>query len=194
MYIAVVATEPYSDAHINPAISISLAIARKFPQADVPTYILAQMIGAMLGASTAWLVYRNHFEATDDGDSKKAVSCTAPAIKNTFSILIREIIGTFGLIFTILHFTDTSFNNEQTIIGLGSLGALPVAFFVWPISLSLGGTTRYAITPARDLGPRIANALLPIKNKAASDKSCDCPRCKPYYWRFISSIFNVGVM
>jgi glycerol uptake facilitator protein len=169
VYVAVVVTGPYSGAHINPAVSIGLAIAGKFPWESVPTYILAQMIGAMIGASTVWLMYKDHFDATEDGDSKKAVFCTAPAIRNIFSNLFSEIIGTFVLIFTILYFTNATINDTQTIIGLGSLGAVPVAFLVWAIGLSLGGTTGYAINPARDLGPRIIHAILPIKDKASND-------------------------
>ena len=127
------------------------------------------MIGAMLGALTVWLVYKDHFDATKDGYSKKAVFCTAPAIRNLLSNLFSEIVGTFVLIFTILYFTNASIDETQTVIGLGSLGALPVAFLVWAIGLSLGGTTGYAINPARDLGPRIMHAILHIKNKASSD-------------------------
>lgn len=169
VYVAVVVTGPYSGAHINPAVSIGLAIAGKFPWESVPTYILAQMIGAMLGASTVWLMYKDHFDATKDGDSKKAVFCTAPAIRNLFSNLFCEIVGTFVLIFTILYFTNASIDDTQTMIGLGSLGALPVAFLVWAIGLSLGGTTGYAINPARDLGPRMMHAILPIKDKSPND-------------------------
>jgi glycerol uptake facilitator protein len=169
VYVAVVVVEPYSGAHINPAVSIGLAVAEKFPWESVPAYILAQMIGAMLGASTVWLVYKNHFDATKDGDSKKAVFCTAPAIRNLFFNLFSEIVGTFVLLFTILYFTNASTNDAQSVIGLGSLGALPVAFLVWAIGLSLGGTTGYAINPARDLGPRIMHAILPIKDKASND-------------------------
>lgn len=171
VYVAVVIAGPYSGAHINPAVSISLAVAGKFPWGDVPMYILAQMIGAMIGASTVWLLYKNHFDATEDGDSKKAVFCTAPAIRHDFSNFFSEALGTFVLIFTILYFTNATINDTETVIGLGSLGALPVAFLVWSIGLSLGGTTGYAINPARDLGPRIIHALLPLKNKASSDWS-----------------------
>ncbi len=171
VYVAVVVTGPYSGAHINPAVSIGLAIAGKFPWESVPTYILAQMIGAMTGAALVWLFYKNHFDATEDADSKKAVFCTAPAIRNLFFNLFSETLGTFVLIFTILYFTNASMNDTQTVIGLGSLGALPVAFLVWAIGLSLGGTTGYAINPARDLGPRIMHAILPIKNKAPNDWS-----------------------
>ncbi|MEW4923693.1 MIP/aquaporin family protein [Algibacter sp. 2305UL17-15] len=171
VYVGVVIAGPYSGAHINPAVSVSLAVAGKFPWNDVPMYVLAQMIGAMLGASTVWLVYKNHFDVTEDADSKKAVFCTAPAIRHAFSNFFSEAMGTFVLIFTILYFTNATINDTDTVIGLGSLGALPVAFLVWSIGLSLGGTTGYAINPARDLGPRIMHAILPIKNKTSSDWS-----------------------
>tara|TARA_R110002111_G_scaffold68080_5_gene110660 strand:- start:3791 stop:4519 length:729 start_codon:yes stop_codon:yes gene_type:complete len=171
VYVAVVIAGPYSGAHINPAVTVALAIAGKFPWADVPMYVLAQMIGAMIGSSAVWVTYKSHFEETEDADSKKAVFCTAPAIRNTFSNFFSEMIGTFVLIFTIFYFTNASITDTETMIGLGSLGALPVAFLVWSIGLSLGGTTGYAINPARDLGPRIMHAILPIKNKAKSDWS-----------------------
>ena len=171
VYVAVVVAGPHSGAHINPAVSIGLAVAGKFPWASVPLYILGQMIGAMLGASTVWVFYKHHFDATKDGDSKKAVFCTAPAIRNTFSNFFSEFIGTFILIFTILYFTEAMITDTNAIVGLGSLGALPVAFLVWAIGLSLGGTTGYAINPARDLGPRIMHAILPIKDKASNDWS-----------------------
>jgi glycerol uptake facilitator protein len=169
VYVAVVIAGPHSGAHINPAVSIGLAVAGKFPWGDVPLYILAQMLGAMLGASTVWVFYKNHFDTTEEAESKKAVFCTAPAIRNTFSNFFSEALGTFVLIFTILGFTNATINDTEVIVGLGSLGALPVAFLVWSIGLSLGGTTGYAINPARDLGPRIMHAILPIKNKALSD-------------------------
>ncbi len=171
VYVAVVIAGPYSGAHINPAVTVAVAIAGKFPWADVPMYILAQMIGAMIGSSAVWVTYKSHFEETEDADSKKAVFCTAPAIRNTFSNFFSEMIGTFVLIFSIFYFTNASITDTETMIGLGSLGALPVAFLVWSIGLSLGGTTGYAINPARDLGPRIMHAILPIKNKAKSDWS-----------------------
>jgi len=171
VYVAVVIAGPYSGAHINPAVTVAVAIAGKFPWADVPMYVLAQMIGAMIGSSAVWVTYKSHFEETEDADSKKAVFCTAPAIRNTFSNFFSEMIGAFVLIFTIFYFTNASITDTETMIGLGSLGALPVAFLVWSIGLSLGGTTGYAINPARDLGPRIMHAILPIKNKAKSDWS-----------------------
>ncbi|NNC49174.1 MAG: aquaporin family protein [Flaviramulus sp.] len=169
VYVAVVIAGPYSGAHINPAVSIGLAVAGKFPWEDVPLYVLAQMTGAMFGAILVWVFYKNHFNATEDADSKKAVFCTTPAVRDTFSNFFSEALGTFVLIFTILYFTNATINETETVIGLGSLGALPVAFLVWSIGLSLGGTTGYAINPARDLGPRIMHSLLPIKNKASGD-------------------------
>lgn len=171
VYVAVIIAGPYSGAHINPAVTVALAVAGKFPWSDVPLYVFAQMIGAMIGSTTVWLTYKNHFDETEDAASKKAVFCTSPAIRNTFSNFFSEAIGTFVLLFTIFYFTDATINDTETIIGLGSLGALPVALLVWSIGLSLGGTTGYAINPARDLGPRIMHAILPIKNKAKSDWS-----------------------
>jgi glycerol uptake facilitator protein len=166
VYVGVVITSPYSGAHLNPAVSIGLAVAGKFPWKEVPTYIFAQLIGAMLGSFFVWLMYRDHFSVTEDGATKKAIFCTTPAIKNTFSNLLSEVLGTFVLVFSVLYFSDASLTETQTTIGLGSLGALPVALVVWAIGPSLGGTTGYAINPARDFGPRIIHALLPIKNKA----------------------------
>ena len=171
VYVAVVIAGPHSGAHINPAVTLALAIAGSFPWEDVPLFITAQMIGAMLGSTLVWITYKNHFDDTEDADSKKAVFCTAPAIRNTFFNFFSEMLGTFVLLFTIFYFTDATINETETVVGLGSLGALPVAFLVWSIGLSLGGTTGYAINPARDLGPRIMHALLPIKNKANSDWS-----------------------
>ncbi|TPN87006.1 MIP/aquaporin family protein [Aquimarina algicola] len=171
VYVGVVIAGPYSGAHLNPAVTIALAIAGKFPWSSVPIYVLGEFIGAMLGAILVWLVYKNHLDETEDPILKRAVFCTDPAIRNPLSNLISEIIGTFFLVFTILYFTSASFdyNQEETILGLGSIGAIPVAFLVWAIGLSLGGTTGYAINPARDLGPRIIHALLPIKNKASNN-------------------------
>ncbi|WP_420320516.1 MIP/aquaporin family protein [Flagellimonas sp.] len=165
VYTGVVVAGPYSGAHMNPAVTIGLAIAGEFPIFDVPSYILAQFIGAMLGAFCVWLVNRPQFATTEDGNTKRGVFCTAPAISNTFANILSEALGTFVLVFAVLYFTDAVSTKDNTIIGLGSLGALPVAIIVWSIGLSLGGTTGYAINPARDLGPRIVHALLPIKNK-----------------------------
>ncbi|WP_117880180.1 MIP/aquaporin family protein [Aureibaculum luteum] len=169
VFVGVVVAGPYSGAHLNPAVSIGLAVAGKFEWNLIPLYALGQFIGAMLGAVGVWLIYKDHFDVTEDGEAKRAIFCTAPAIRNPKSNIISEIIGTFVLVFVVLYFTNASLTETETPIGLGSLGALPVAFLVWVIGLSLGGTTGYAINPARDLGPRIIHAILPIKNKASND-------------------------
>lgn len=169
VYVGVAVAAPYSGAHLNPAITIGLAVAEKFEWALVPSYILAQFIGAMLGALIVWLFYKDHFDATEDQDTKKAVFCTSPAIRNPINNLFSEVVGTFTLVFVVLYFTNATITDTETVIGLGSLGALPVAFLVWGIGLSLGGTTGYAINPARDLGPRIMHAIMPIKGKGGSD-------------------------
>jgi glycerol uptake facilitator protein len=169
VFVGVVIAGPYSGAHLNPAVSVGLAIAGKFEWDKVPVYILAQLLGAMLGAFLTWLIYRDHFNSTTDPDTQLAVFSTGPAIRNTIFNLLSEIIGTFVLIFVVFYFTEAEIKTQKTPIGLGSLGALPVAFLVWAIGLSLGGTTGYAINPARDLGPRIVHALLPIKHKGSSN-------------------------
>ncbi len=169
VFIGVVVAGPYSGAHINPAVTISLAVAGSFEWTEVPSYILAQLLGAMIGATLVWLVYKDHFDITKDKNLKLAVFSTAPAIRNYGSNLFSEVLGTFVLIFTILFFTDASMTTSQEIIGLGSLGALPVSLLVWAIGLALGGTTGYAINPARDLGPRLIHAIMPIKDKGDSD-------------------------
>lgn len=168
VYTGVVVAGPHSGAHINPAVTIGLAAAGEFPWSEAPGYILAQFIGAMFAAFCVWLVNKEHFDATEDGGAKRGVFCTAPAIPNTFTNLFSEVLGTFVLVFSVLYFTDAMLSTNDVIIGLGSLGALPVALIVWGIGLSLGGTTGYAINPARDLGPRIVHALVPIKNKGSN--------------------------
>ncbi|SHM54336.1 glycerol uptake facilitator protein [Cyclobacterium lianum] len=170
VFIGVVVAGPYSGAHLNPAVTVGLAVAGDFAWALVPKYIVAQVLGAMFGSGIAWLVYKDHFDATDDPDLKFAPFGTAPAIRNLSSNLFSEIVGTSVLIIVILYSTGPMLHDEAgTPIGLGSLGALPVAFLVWVIGLSLGGTTGYAINPARDLGPRIMHQILPIKGKGPSD-------------------------
>ncbi|KAB7528917.1 MIP family channel protein [Flagellimonas olearia] len=173
VFIGVVVAGPYSGAHLNPAVSIGLAMAGKFSWELVPTYITSQMIGAMLGSFVVWAMYRNHYRQTDDADAKRATFCTAPAIRDWSSNLLSEIIGTFCLIFVIFYFSDPLLGegNAKTPIGMGSLGAVPVSLLVFVIGLALGGTTGYAINPARDLGPRLIHTLLPIRKKDGSDWS-----------------------
>lgn len=171
VFVGVTVAGPYSGAHLNWAVTIANLALGKLDLATSLSYMAAQLLGAMAGAFTVWLVYKDHFSQTEDPGAKQAVFCTAPAIRNLPINLISEMVGTLVLIFTILHFTDASLGaaDESTPIGLGSIGAIPVAFLVWVIGLSLGGTTGYAINPARDLGPRIMHAILPIRNKAPFD-------------------------
>lgn len=170
VFVGVVVAGPYSGAHLNPIVTLALAIGKGFAWEKVPFYVLAQLSGAMAGSFLVWLIYKDHFDATDDKGLKAACFATSPAIRNFKSNLLSEIVGTFVLIFVIFYFTDASLGTKQvTSIGLGSLGAIPVAFLVWVIGLGLGGTTGYAINPARDLGPRIIHALIPMKGKGGSD-------------------------
>lgn len=173
VYVGVLVAGPYSGAHINPAVTISLAIAGVFSWSQVPTYIFAQFLGAMLGTFVVWIMYRDHYKISNDKNGIMATFCTAPAIRNLPVNLISEIVGTFVLLFAVFYIVSPELTIEQQNVnfGLGSIGAIPVAFIVWAIGLSLGGTTGYAINPARDLGPRIVHALLPMKNKRDSDWS-----------------------
>ncbi|MGV3640936.1 MAG: MIP/aquaporin family protein [Adhaeribacter sp.] len=169
VFAGVVIAGPYSGAHLNPAVTLGLALAEKFDWEQVPLFIAAQLLGAMLGAFLVWLVYKPHFDLTEDGATQLAVFSTGPAIRQPVANLFSEAVGTFVLIFVIFYFTTPEMGTEKTPIGMGALGAIPVAFLVWAIGLSLGGTTGYAINPARDLGPRIMHALLPMRNKCHSD-------------------------
>ncbi len=189
VFVGVVIASPFSGAHLNPAVTLGLAIAGKFAWSKVVIYIIAQIIGSILGASLVWIVYRDHFNSTADPDTQLAVFSTSPAIKNSVFNLFSEIIGTFVLIFVLFYFTNAELGDQKTPIGLGSLGALPVAFLVWAIGLSLGGTTGYAINPARDFGPRIAHAFLPIKDKGNSNwKYAWIPIVGPFIGAIIAAL------
>ncbi len=161
VFVAVFVAGSSSGAHINPAVTIGLAVAGKFPWDQVFGYISMQMIGAFTGSWITYLHFLPHFSATDDPDKKLGIFCTGPAIKSTWNNLLSEIIGTFILVFAVFYLVSGE--------GLGSLNALPVSFLVLGIGLSLGGTTGYAINPARDLGPRIFHALAPISGKRESN-------------------------
>lgn len=169
VYVGVVFAAPYSGAHLNPAVTIGLALAGQFAWNRVAGFILAQIGGAMLGSFLVWLMYKDHFDNTEDPALKLIIFSTKPAIKNPVMNVLSEAIGTFVLMFIIFYFTNAEIVKDKTPIGLGSLGAIPVAFLVWAIGLSLGGTTGYAISPSRDLGPRIMHWILPIKGKGSSD-------------------------
>jgi glycerol uptake facilitator protein len=162
VFIGVYCSAASSKAHLNPAVTIAFAVLGKFPWASVPIYIAAQMLGAMAGSLTAWLCFRPHFSATADANAKLAVFCTAPAIRSYRDNLVTETIATFVLIIGILFIASPSST-------LGALDALPVSLLVLGIGLGPGGPTGYAINPARDLGPRIMHALLPVPGKRDAD-------------------------
>ena len=156
---------PYTGAHLNPAVTIGLASAGKFSWALVAPYILSQLIGAFLAAVAIYYFYKDHFDLTEDPDTKLGVFATIPAIENMKRNFLSEVIGTFVLVLVILFMSGKGNTAE---VGLGSIGALPVSLLVIVIGMSLGGTTGYAINPVRDFGPRLAHSLLPIKGKGSS--------------------------
>jgi len=172
VFVAVAAVARISGAHLNPAVSVGLAAVGAFPWAEVPVYIVAQMLGAFAGAVIVWLAYLPHWQETPDGELKRAIFCTAPAMRQGAANFLCEVIGTFVLLFGVLTMKssfEVVLTGSVVPLDLGALSALPVALLVWAIGLSLGGPTGYAINPARDLGPRLAHALLPIPGKAGND-------------------------
>lgn len=163
-----------SGAHLNPALTLAKLAIGDMSTADTIGYVVAQFAGAIVGAVLVYLFYRLHFAATESADDKLACFCNAPAIEGNAQALFCEIIGTFVLVFTILQFeapklTGISGGTEPPTMGLGSVGLIPVALLVFGIGMSLGGTTGYAINPARDLGPRLAHFFLPIPGKRDSN-------------------------
>ena len=175
VFSGVVVSGPISGAHLNPAVTFGLLLNGAVAVDLAIVYVIAQFVGAFLGAVLVFLHYYPHWAATEDADLKLAVFSTGPAIRSTTWNLVSEIIGTFVLVFVILTFAinPAQMGEGTTVqpVGLGAVGALPVAFLVLVIGLALGGTTGYAINPARDLGPRIAHFLLPIPGKRDSDWS-----------------------
>ena len=166
--IAVYSVGSVSGAHLNPAVTIGLATIGTFPWSSVPGYIAAQVAGGFLGAVVVWLAYLPHWEATTDPAAKLAVFSTGPAIRKPMANLVTEIIGTFVLVLGILAVLSPA-NLTQGSDWSRGLGPLLVGAIVWSIGISLGGPTGYAINPARDLGPRIAHAVLPLPAKGGSD-------------------------
>ena len=168
VFVAVFISTQYSGAHLNPAVTIGLAVAKKFSWSLVPQYLISQLTGAMFGSWLAYLTYIDHYRETKDEDTVRSTFCTGPSIKNYKNNLFSEVIGTFVLVFGVLFIVGPNINIDGYNVenfGLGSLDALPVGILVWVIGLALGGTTGYAINPARDLGPRIVHQLIPRKNK-----------------------------
>lgn len=174
VFTAVLCVAEFSGAHLNPAVTIGLAVGAGFEWNLVAGYIVAQMAGAIFGATVVYLFYMPHYEVTDDADAKLATFCTFPAIRKPPHNLFCEVVGTFVLVYAALRMSDPVFalpDVAEVKIGLGSVGALPIGLIVFAIGLSLGGTTGYAINPARDLGPRIAHFLVPVPGKRDSDWS-----------------------
>ncbi|HMQ00803.1 MAG TPA: MIP/aquaporin family protein [Cyclobacteriaceae bacterium] len=158
--LAIYAVGNYSGAHINPAVTLSFALIGQFEWSLVPGYMLAQLGGTFTAACLVGLFYKPHFEITEDVATKQAVFCTAPAIKNNFSNFLSEFVGTMFLIMALLFIGANEFTQ--------GLNPLVVGLLIVSIGLSLGGTTGFAINPARDLGPRLAHALMPIPGKGDS--------------------------
>ena len=170
VFVAVFITSQFSGAHINPAVTIGLAVAEKFSWTLVPGYLISQLLGAMMGSWICYITYIDHYKVTSDEDSVRSTFCTGPAIRNLKNNFFSEFIGTFVLVFGVLFIAIPNIEIdglEVSSFGLGALEALPVGILVWVIGLSLGGTTGYAINPARDFGPRIVYQLIPRKNKDA---------------------------
>lgn len=171
VFTAVVISGEFSGAHINPAVTIGLAAAGKFATEKIALFLLAQFLGGAAGAFLVWLFYKDHYDIATDQGTILATFATGPAIRNPSRNVLCEVIGTFILILAVLYAACPTFTSgtEEVKVGLGCLGAIPVALVVMAIGLSLGGTTGYAINPARDLGPRLIHQLVPIKNKGPSD-------------------------
>ncbi|WP_209404610.1 MIP/aquaporin family protein [Pseudozobellia sp. WGM2] len=169
VFVGVFVSADVSGAHLNPAVTLGLATAGKFDWSLVPGYIIAQILGAMMGNLLVWLNYKKQYDATDDQGAILATFSTSPAIRSPLWNLVTEIIGTFALVFGVFYIAGGAISDEP--VSLGSLDALPVALLVMGIGFGLGGPTGYAINPARDLGPRLMHAILPLKGKGSSDWS-----------------------
>jgi len=175
VFIGAFCSVAQSGAHLNPAVTVAMVAAGKLESSKAAGYLVAQMLGGIIGGAMVFLFYREHFKATEDGDAKLACFCTAPNIRNLPQALFCETIGTFFLILPIFLMTPVVMKlptgETSAEVGLGTIGLVPLALLIFAIGLSLGGTTGYAINPARDLGPRLAHALLPIPGKRDSDWS-----------------------
>jgi len=167
VFVPVFMVGNFSGAHLNPAVTVGFWVKGTLPPSDVPFYFGGQFLGAAIGSTLVWLQYKAHFEVTENPLVKRAVFCTDPAIPNRIQNFLSEAIATFVLVFAVLFISTATVNGKAA--SLGALDALPVALLVLGIGLSLGGTTGYAINPARDLSPRLMHALLPIPGKGSSD-------------------------
>ncbi len=171
VFTGVVVCQAVSGAHLNPAVTVGLAAAGAFPTEKMAAFISGQMLGGAMGAFLVWVFYKDHFDISEEAATILGVFATGPEIRKPVSNIISEVIGTFVLILAVLTIAGPKVTSggADIKVGMGSLGALPVAFVVVSIGLSLGGTTGYAINPARDFGPRVIHSLVPIKHKGDSD-------------------------
>ena len=191
VFVGVFITGQFSGAHLNPAVTIGLAVAEKFSWALVPGYLIAQLLGAMMGSWICYITYIDHHRKTTDEAAVRGTFCTGPAIRNFKNNFFSELIGTFVLVFGVLFIAVPNIEIEGVEVsnfGLGALEALPVGILVWVIGLSLGGTTGYAINPARDFGPRLVYQLIPRKNKDADWSYAWIPVLGPFAGGVIAGI------
>tara|TARA_S200000501_G_scaffold118844_1_gene111585 strand:+ start:285 stop:1031 length:747 start_codon:yes stop_codon:yes gene_type:complete len=192
VFVAVFITAQFSGGHLNPAVTIGLAVAEKFSWTLVPGYLIAQLLGAMFGSWICYITYIDHHRKTIDEAVVRSTFCTGPAIRNFKNNFFSELIGTFVLVFGVLFIAIPNIQIEGVEVsnfGLGALEALPVGILVWVIGLSLGGTTGYAINPARDFGPRLVYQLIPRKNKDADWSYAWIPVFGPFAGGAIAGIF-----
>ena len=170
VFTAVWCADALGSSHLNPAVTVGLAVAGQCAWSTAPGLVLAQLSGAAVGGLVGYLFYKPHYDVCDDPDAILATFCTAPNIRNLPSNTGSEAVATFILVFAVIVFVEPSLDTAASArVGLGSLGALPVGLIVYAIGLSLGGTTGHALNPARDLGPRLVHFLLPIAGKRDSD-------------------------
>ncbi len=171
VFTAVLISKEFSGAHLNPAVTLGLAAAGTFAAAKIPLFLIAQFLGGAAGALLVWLFYKDHYDISTDQGAILSTFATGPAIRGTVRNVFSEVLGTFVLVLAVLYTAGLKLSSSagEIKVGMGSLGALPVALVVVGIGLSLGGTTGYAINPARDLGPRFVHYLAPIRNKGTSD-------------------------
>lgn len=196
VFVAVFIVGQFSGGHLNPAVTFGLAVAKKFSWTLVPGYLIAQLLGAMLGSWIAYIIYIDHYRITKDQAIVRSTFCTAPAIRNFKNNFFSEMIGTFVLVFGVLFIAVPNIqidNIDVTSFGLGALESLPVGILVWVIGLALGGTTGYAINPARDLGPRIVYQLIPRKNKDADWEYSWIPILGPLTGGIFAGLFYISL-
>ncbi|MAU64022.1 MAG: aquaporin [Flavobacteriaceae bacterium] len=196
VFVAVFITGQFSGAHLNPAVTIGLAIIGKFSWSLVPTYIFIQLLGAIFGSWLAYLVYIDHFRITENEDTVRGSFCTGPAIKNYKNNFFSETVATFILVFGIFYIVEPNLEIQGEVVnfGLGALAALPVGILVWVIGMTLGGTTGFAINPARDFGPRLVYSFLPRKNKNADWSYSWIPVFGPFFGAILAGLLYNFIM